>query len=434
LAAALVVFVLLVVAACSVRTEVQRPHPAPVMRPRASLAESEVLCDSCCETERAVFLPGNDVERLESVSSADQCCTYCRAHETCLAWSWGETGSGADAGACLLKGGLPRRLTKVPSAGYVSGWTLQTNKVGSPLEVAPRGEGQSLFCFALVQPHGYEKGLVGMQYREGAGIFACDEYGVFSNRRLELAPFVVTHVVNSTLKCQMGGEFGTALNTGIFLAVWASVIDTGRFLYHDWTVKVDADSVFLPSRLRLIVQDHKEEERGVYLNNCQYGLHGPLEVLSRNAVRRWALGASTCVRHFWKLCSGPCGWGEDMFLDQCLERKLGVRRKDDLRQLLEAHCSPPSDWDSCREPTAAAFHPFKTQEGWKRCLRASESPSEESRQILDGRRGHKAGVQQEPKRQPEAPQSRRKAQPEHPPEAVVDTRRRLRAEGTAATE
>jgi len=377
--AAVAIGALLVAAGGLRTTSMKRPDVAsPAMRPRASLAESkaEEPCSTCCKTEDDIFLPGNDLEHHSGVKTADRCCGLCRNHSKCLAWTWVKKSSGEhEAHTCFLKGSAPRPLTRVPALGYVSGATLQTEKEGGPLETQIAAPGQSLYCFSLVQPHGYEKGLIAMQYEERASIFTCDEYAVYSNRRMELAPGVFTGIVNSTLKCDMGGEFGTALNTGIFLAVWAKVIVDGRFLFHDWTVKVDPDAVFLPGRLRHQVKDHPEEERGVYLNNCQFGLHGPIEVFSRNAVKAWALGAGECVKYFTNLCSGTCGWGEDMFIDQCLKRKIGARRDNEYRMLLEDHCAPPEGWDECTDDKIASFHPFKTKKGWKACLRAAHKSS-----------------------------------------------------------
>lgn len=231
-----------------------------------------------------------------------------------------------------------------------------------------------MYCFALVQPKGYERSLVSVMLDQGAGLFGCDEYAFYSNRRMQIVPGVWVGVVNSTLKCEIGGEFRTALNTGIFLAVWAKVVSDGRFLYHDWTVKVDPDCVFLPERLRSHLLNHLEDEHGVYINNCKYGMHGPLEVFSRNAVKAWALGAAGCVSYFMELCSGMCGWGEDMFVDQCLKRKLEVRRENDFTMLLEDHCDPPKHWDKCDNTSVVAFHPFKTVKGWLDCYKTAALP------------------------------------------------------------
>jgi len=364
----------LLVAAVGFRVAViQRPErEEQTMQPRASLAleaKSEV---HSCQMQENVILPGNDLEQRIGVTSAANCCTLCQRHEKCMAWSWATTSAERDTHICFLKGAAPRPLTRVPAYGWVSGETMQTEKEGAPLQTRTAGKGQSLYCYALMQPTGYEQGLISMQYQERVSIFECDEYAVYSNLRIELAPGVFTGVVNSTLLCPMGGEFGTALNTGIFLAVWAKVVKDGRFLFHDWTVKVDPDAVFLPGRLRQQVLDHPEEERGVYLNNCKFGLHGPIEVFSRNAVTAWALNAGKCVEHFTTLCSGTCGWGEDMFIDQCLQRVAGVRRDDEFRLQIEAHCDPPLGWEECGDQVAVSFHPFKTEEGWLSCYRKTQ--------------------------------------------------------------
>merc|ERR1711990_853207 len=108
------------------------------------------------------------------------------------------------------------------------------------------------------------------------------------------------------LSCDKGGEFKTILNTDVFLNVWKRLISDGNFKRHDWSVKVDADSVFFPARLRALVAGFTETPNGVYLNNCKFGLHGPVEVLSKNAVQSWGNGMETCVQHFKELCSGPC--------------------------------------------------------------------------------------------------------------------------------
>jgi len=234
--------------------------------------------------------------------------------------------------------------------------------------VVKRRPGQSLYCFSLMLPWGYERSLLRLQYQEGASIFGCDGYTVFSNREMELAPGFHTFYVDSDLKCQLGGEFGTAMNTGIFLKVWETLIRNDEFKYHDWTVKVDPDAVFFPERLRVELIHHSEVGNGIYLNNCKYGLHGPLEVYSRNAVRALASGMQRCQDHFNQQCSGPCQWGEDMYIDQCLWKVLGVKREDEFSLLREDHCDPPKGWESCREAQFTTFHPFKSAEGYRTCL------------------------------------------------------------------
>jgi hypothetical protein len=238
-------------------------------------------------------------------------------------------------------------------------------------EAAQVQAGQSsIYCFQVVQPAGYEPELVVHQFEKRVGIFACDRWTVFSSKAMELSSGLRTTPVKSDLQCETGGEFETALNTEIFMAVWAEVLNVGEFERARWTVKVDADCVFFPERLQPKLQGLTDEPNGVYLNNCALGMHGPLEVFSLNAVLAWTGGAERCTRHFQKLCNGPCLWGEDMFIDQCLWKVLGVSRVDDWSLLLEAHCAPRHGWASC-QGQFAGFHPFKTPADWWRCYQGA---------------------------------------------------------------
>jgi len=232
----------------------------------------------------------------------------------------------------------------------------------------------SFYCFALMIPGTDEESLLLWQVNEGVSLFACEEAAVYSNISRELVPGLTTLKVDSNLACDKGGEFGTALNTDIFFAVWDAVIANGRYKKHSWSVKVDPDSVFFPHRMHdmldLLIDDGMSEP-GVYVNNCQYGMHGPLEVLSVAAVDTWVNGRQECVDHFEKLCQGPCFWGEDMFLDQCMQKVLNATRVDDFNQLLEDHCSPPAGWEECTSGSAAAFHPYKNVSAYKKCFHSA---------------------------------------------------------------
>ncbi|CAK0873467.1 unnamed protein product [Prorocentrum cordatum] len=115
----------------------------------------------------------------------------------------------------------------------------------------------------------------------------------------------------------------------------------------------------MAQRLRGYAARHPERASGLYLNNCRRGMHGPVEVLSRRAVEVWWGGIPGCQAHFGTVCSGPCEWGEDMFMDQCLMKVLGVERVDEPGLLLEENCDPPAGWQSCENSAAAVFHPFK---------------------------------------------------------------------------
>lgn len=314
----------------------------------------------CGFMEDSVEYPGNDLELAKPVAHAEACCQRCTAHKDCIAWSFMKPTT-----ACYLKGGKPRpAVTRIFNVQSVSGMPTQVSRSIPRIQ---RSAGLSLLCVSLVLPWGYEHGLLQLQYTKGASIFACDEYAVYSNVSFEIAPAVVTGVVHTDLFCPQGGKFMTVLNTPVFLKVWAKVIEDGRFRFHDWTLKVDPDAVFFPPRLRHLTKMHPESQQGVYLNNCHFGLHGPVEVFSRDAVLAFALGRDRCRRHFDKVCKGPCQFGEDMYMDRCLNEVLKVRREHEYSLLLEDHCDPPSGWDSCNNATVAAFHPFKNKTGYEDC-------------------------------------------------------------------
>jgi len=324
------------------------------------------LNEHCGHGEVNVEFVGRNIASIPSVSSAALCCLKCKEMPQCRIWMWGKPHGvtqlvdGGD-NVCTLRSADEDQhyVQKVPHDGVISGLPFAWVKP------------QSIFCFALMQPVGYERGLMEFHYKKQWGVFGCDEYQVISNQSLVVGQGVTTSVVNSDLVCQSGGEFGTALNTELFLQVWRVVFDDARFQYNDWTVKLDPDCVFFPQRLRVLLAFHPDTFHGVYLNNCKFGLHGPVEILSKMAVRAWAGGMDECTQHFNEVCSGPCLWGEDMFLDQCLKKVLKVKRVDDWNILSEDHCDS-HDWQDCKNHRVA-FHPFKSVESFSRCVENADN-------------------------------------------------------------
>ena len=105
-----------------------------------------------------------------------------------------------------------------------------------------------------------------------------------------------------------GGEFGTALNLDIFIAVWTKVISDAIFEKHAWTVKVDPDAAFFPQRLRYILGfiKHDHVPQGIVLTNgglgarevdcCPTGPERPAELLQNCAEGASVLAASLSPR------------------------------------------------------------------------------------------------------------------------------------------
>ncbi len=134
-----------------------------------------------------------------------------------------------------------------------------------------------------------------------------------------------------------------------------------------WTVKVDADSVFIPQRLNKTLRPYQDTPAGVYFGgNCQFmHMYGPIEILSRNAVLA-----------YFKDGEDKCRWipTEDIWMDVCLGSSLGVQRLDNFNILKAPACKP---WmhPKCDDGTASAFHAFKDAKAWIACLRTALSIS-----------------------------------------------------------
>ncbi|CAK0868538.1 unnamed protein product, partial [Prorocentrum cordatum] len=301
-------------------------------------AEPADLHTSCGLAEDDMFYVLPEVYRVSHVHSPEECCRKCQTfpHGTCLAWTWGRDCAGDCNRTCVLKGApnyVDDHIAKVKQRGVVSSH-FQPKPGEVPL-LALKAWPDTLFCFVLVRPEGPEGDLLRLQHERGWGIFDCEDRSFYSSKTFQIVPGVKTSKVDSDLHCEKGGEFGTALNSWIFIAVWKQVAAEGTFRQHDWTVKVDPDAVWFPKRLRIRLQEHRETRNGVYLNNCPYGLHGPLEVLSKKAASAYVADlqkgdAATCVQQ-----QEFGGWGEDMFMDQCLLRHLGVERDNDFQLLCE---------------------------------------------------------------------------------------------------
>jgi hypothetical protein len=244
---------------------------------------------------------------------------------------------------------------------------------------AAGSESPSLFCTAMCMPDSYEVGLLRAQYKKGKlGMFGCNEWSVYSNKTFRLNPddeekALVTKKIEGPLSGVMGGEFHTVLNTAVFLKFWTKVTENSAALKADWTVKLDPDTVFIPLRLRALLRTkegplgQEEPEKGIFLNNCHVGMHGPIEVLSKQALATYKAHHKECEK------GSPAEHGqEDWYLRDCFH-ELGVLKVNAYNVLLEGTLAcqeRPSDWHPYRPPcfsAQVAFHPFKTVESYMHC-------------------------------------------------------------------
>jgi hypothetical protein len=212
--------------------------------------------------------------------------------------------------------------------------------------VAPEeARGTSLYCFMAVLPGSYEEQLKDHIAEISASIFACDASTVFWSRQADFTS---------------EGSWTSVVNTDSFKLVWGEVKQDGQYQSHDWTVKVDPDSVFFPGRLRQHLQKlNAPKETPIYIKNVPmgFGFFGAIEVFSKEAVDKL----------FWDgvldKCEQEVGThsGEDGYLKGCMDM-IGAGFMEDVDVLRN-----PSA-DGCADPARVCFHAFKNVEAWDGCF------------------------------------------------------------------
>jgi len=166
--------------------------------------------------------------------------------------------------------------------------------------------------------------------------------------------------------------------------VWKAIASGSKWQFVDWVVKVDADAVFVPSRLTKKLESQLVPPSGIYLENCkyvEYGYFGNLEVFSNAAFATLIEKIDDCKADMqinWKVGvkNGKYGpMGEDLFAQACLD-KFGVRRVEAFDITTDGACPADRPIDQQKNkkwtPTCAwtatpAMHPFKKVADWIKC-------------------------------------------------------------------
>lgn len=229
---------------------------------------------------------------------------------------------------------------------------------------APVFEHPSLFCFEVYRHDSYEHDLVIDQFTRGTGIHQCDEHMVISDGAREFPPAddgreELTVDIGS-LDCPKG-DWGSWANAPVFLKAWKAVIADGRYLRHDWVVKVDADCVFRPLHLKQHLSQSQGQgtnwERAFFKNFYDgYPVVGAIEVASREAIRALSTDGEQC-----ELMAQ--GAAEDDWFVRCL-RNLGSVMKEDGALL--QHEDYPQE-NRCGDPWWVALHPYKEINAYRWC-------------------------------------------------------------------
>lgn len=274
-----------------------------------------------------------------------------------------------------------------------SGWSCEevTSKTG--LEAAQPGT--SMYCYIV---NFKKKGgkpnkdveLMQMQMQRKLGIFACEAYDVFSDVPVVLGDYTAVQVMdveNDFCLYKRPDKPGTCANAAIFYQAWKKMRAMQTWRSQEWVIKVDADTVFIPQRLKDMLSFHAGPSQGVYYENCKgvdSGFFGSLEVVSTKGFETVVDKLENCK---YTLCWGgqECdGWkygpfGEDKFLQECMDLH-GVSKLPLFELTYDGACPDDRPKDQkknkkfkppCWNSTAPATHPFKTVDTWLDCYAAT---------------------------------------------------------------
>jgi len=210
-------------------------------------------------------------------------------------------------------------------------------------------QGTTLYCFAVIswdapRPKPFwstEKELAGNMKTNGVSIFKCDGHDFYDGIQTPKA------------------AWGSFSNIDAFQEIWTNVKNKGTYKKFDWTVKVDADAVFLPSRLKMHL-DKLRTPKGskVYVENVNYQFKfmGSLEILTREALDLYLEHGHECIR-------GKHEGGEDFFMKGCMDA-LGIDHQSDFELLHDKYASSDGP---CTDGWAVAYHFHKKIISWNWC-------------------------------------------------------------------
>jgi len=329
----------------------------------------------------------NKEERVQIVPSMPACS---KAGENCA-----QTGCCQITGhKCFTKGAGKAQCNETCTAGKM-GFTCDVVAPHSVPVQTPLGS--NLFCFSVYTENtgneskpNHELELLNIASRKQAGIFACEQWEVYSDVEANI-DWYTTIKVEDTF-----GEFhqikrkdtGTWVNWGIFYQVWIKIREAGKWASADYTIKVDADAVFSPARLRTWLSSKPgDSPHGLYYENCpnvQYGFFGHLEIMTNTAVRVLTQYLENCHEDFGPCANDGCdwklgAWGEDVFAQRCMDHHY-VDKVEAFDVATDGACKADrpegektnSKWfpKDCSQVTTVTAHPLKKPADYLKCLSA----------------------------------------------------------------
>jgi len=242
---------------------------------------------------------------------------------------------------------LPVPLPAGWDGAQLGGWRgeYQVNGVEEGADMA----GTSFYCLMVVLPNTDEMKLLGVAKANNVSIFGCDAHSVYRAWQTNAA----------------GWDTGetTVINTAVFLQVFKWVHEDRLYLNYDWTIKVDADCVFMPDRLRSHMWALRPPpDTAIYLKNNHMdglgnqGFLGAVEVFSKKAMQIYMDNDDACGKFL------GTNSGEDGYFKGCMDA-LGVGFMLDGNMFI-----PNYDTATCTNGMYAAYHPLKFPTHYQRCL------------------------------------------------------------------
>merc|ERR1712060_805756 len=204
--------------------------------------------------------------------------------------------------------------------------------------------------------------ILSAQLKNNVGLFSCNDWEVFSDKPAQLSPTIGTRVVPANAEY---GKFFRKdkpdhhINTPLFYEAWKLLKADGRWAAMSWTVKVDAPTVFMPDHLRTMLATKKDDQTGVYFQNCKEvleGFFGNLEVVSAEGFKRFLEQMDTSYTSgCWRQDTEECkkGWK----YGTC----PGDRPKDQKKNTKFVPTCTAGD-------AKAAIHLFRDVKSWFQCL------------------------------------------------------------------
>jgi hypothetical protein len=282
-------------------------------------------------------------------------------------------------------------LKKCPPEDATEPWSCDQSTLLLPMKPASGPPGTKLFCFEFMtidtgsKKKSWELELARTQLLTGASIFGCEDWMVFSDVDTWLSPGPPVKLMTVKVDfphIQKRAKTGAWINTPAFLNAWKVIKDDGRWSKNDWTIKVDTDAVFLPSRLRTKLDGQSVTDAGIYMENCKfvkYGFFGNLEVISKTAFSTFLSNLEDCTYALnWKVT--PM-WGEDLFMQRCMDLH-GVDKVQDFNIVTDGLCEADRPvgqkknlkWKpDCSVAKTPALHPFLKPEDYFTCLAATQA-------------------------------------------------------------